>query len=143
MKLMGLYLIAGIIFVGVLSGCSGGAKGPPTVQIKGKVTLDGTPLEKGSIVFEPKDGKGSSAGGTIQNGEYVADVQPGNKIVRITSSKVVGKKKVYEGDPDSPEEDVVAELVPPMYNNQSTLEKDVGSAKDDVNFDLSTKTSAN
>lgn len=143
MKLTASRFVSGAFVFVFLCGCSGGDKAAPTVQIKGKVTLDGAPLEKGNIVFEPKDGQGSSAGGAIQNGEYTADVQPGVKIVRITSSKVVGKTKVYPNDPDSPEEDIVEELVPAMFNKQTNLEKEVRSAATDVNFDLSSKTSAN
>src|SRR5687768_15792207 len=47
----------------VLSSC--GEAGMNTLQ--GTVTLDGKPLESGSISFTPVDGQAQTAGGPIQN----------------------------------------------------------------------------
>lgn len=47
------------------AGCGGGR-----ANVEGQVTFDGQPVEQGTIVFEPVDGKGAAAGGTIQNGKY-------------------------------------------------------------------------
>ena len=54
---------------GAISGC--GPSGPPRVEISGSVTLDGAPLESGSIAFIPEEGViGPMAGGEINKGVY-------------------------------------------------------------------------
>lgn len=129
-------LTSGFAFV-ILAGC--GEKGPATVPVKGKVTLDGTPIENGNIIFEPKDGVGGPAGAEIKGGEYSVNVQPGPKRIRITAQKVVGKKQVYPGSADSPEVDVTEEIVPAKYNTETTLEQDLSKGADNVDFKLESK----
>jgi hypothetical protein len=132
---------AAFLAIGCFVGCGGGEKSRPTVEIKGKVTLDGTPIEKGFISFESQGGQGSVQAAPIESGAYVAKVEPGMKRVRITAPKVVGNKKVYEGDPASPEEEITEETVPAQFNTQSSLEREVKSAAGDVDFELSTASS--
>jgi hypothetical protein len=109
---------------------------PPTVTVAGAVKLDGSPLETGTILFEPRDGATRPAQTTIEAGQYSLEVEPGPKIVRINSQKVVGQEAVYPGDPESPQIDKLEEQVPAQFNSQTTLEQDISAAADDVNFDL-------
>jgi hypothetical protein len=84
------------------------------LKVEGKVTLDGAPLDEGSISFEPADGMGSEFGGTISAGNYVAEAPPtatpGPKIVRIRASRKTGKQ-VPAGPPFPPDK-MVDEIVP-------------------------------
>ena len=112
------------LFLPLLLTCAG--CGSDLVTVEGKVTFDGQPVEKGSIVLEPADGQGSTAGGEIKDGEYVLSgdsaVQPGKKIVRITAVRKTGRK--LEAGPPSPPGTIVEEVeryIPPQYNRQSTL----------------------
>jgi len=74
------------VLVLALSGCGGSNR----VAVKGKVTLDGTPLEKGYIAFYPEDGQGGTIGGNIIDGEYtIPDVPLGKKKVQGTLTDVV------------------------------------------------------
>src|SRR5262249_8621367 len=83
-----------------LSGCEGKVRG----TVAGTVTLDGQPIELGAISFIPVDGQAPTTGGPITNGQYsVANVPTGEMKVAISGSKVVGKKKLYEDQPNSPE----------------------------------------
>ena len=116
------------------AGCGDGR-----VTVKGSVTFDDQPVEEGTIVFEPADGAGATAGGEIKGGKYalVGDsrVQPGKKIVRITGVRKTGRK--LESGPPSPPGTMVDEVeryIPPKYNRQSTLTCEVtasGSNKHD------------
>jgi hypothetical protein len=45
----------------------------------------------------------------------------GEKRVTISAMQVVGRRQVYEGDPNSPVVDDVREMIPPQYNAASTL----------------------
>ena len=84
-KCSGLLFTGAIAFIILgLSGCFGDG----TVKISGKVTVDGAPVETGSIAFAPADGKTSVEGAEIINGEYQAKVPPGEKIVRICGMKL-------------------------------------------------------
>ena len=90
---LGCYCAAGLLLV-CLAACLGCGTGLATVE--GTVTFDGKPVESGSIVFEPADGAGPSAGGQIQNGKYQlageAGVMPGKKVVRITAIRSTGRQ---------------------------------------------------
>ena len=111
-------ILAGLVFCW---GCGSGL-----VSVEGQVTWQGQPVEEGTIVFEPADGQGPSAGGKIQNGQYrlsgPAGVQPGEKIVRITAARKTGRK--LEAGPPSPPGTWIEEVesyIPTEYNSQSKL----------------------
>lgn len=119
-----------------LSGC--GKSGPQTGKLSGAVTLDGTPLESGSINFIPKDGKGVTMGAKITNGAYSLSIPYGEKKVEIRAPKVMGQRSAYEGDPNSPKVNIIAELVPHRYNAATVLELTIDSEEGEVNFPLET-----
>ena len=132
------FLLAGFVFVGALTvtGCNTEVA---RVTLKGKVTLDDKLVENGLVEFEPIDGKTPTAkDGRIINGEYTAQVVPGEVIVRITSSEVVGKKKMYD-TPDSPLVDDVKERIPKKYNEESTLREKIEPGRKALDFKLTSK----
>jgi hypothetical protein len=91
----------GLLFL--LAACAGCGSGLVTVE--GDVTFDGQPVEQGTIVFEPADGAGPSAGGSIEAGAYrlsgESGVAPGNKTVRITATRKTGRQ-IEAGPPQPP-----------------------------------------
>lgn len=124
--------------------CAGCGKSPTTVQ--GTVTFDGQPVANGSIVFEPADGAGPTAGGQIVQGKYqLADVAPGDKIVRITAIRETGRQ-VDSGlqtagtatGPSAPGQavDEVEQFIPAIYNQDSTLTCEVVVGANQHDFDL-------
>lgn len=125
-----LFLAAALVAV---AGCGDGQ--PATGTVTGDVTWDGKPLPDGHIKFETADGK-SAGEAPIKDGKYTATVQTGDAVVRITSNKVIGKKKMYEGAADSPTVDVTEELLPPKYNVQSELKMTVAKGDQQKPFDL-------
>jgi len=78
----------------VLPSACGCGKGG--VGVQGEVTYAGEPALSGTIVFEPADGQGPTAGGTIENGRYTitkeAGVTPGEKKVRVVLTRTTGRK---------------------------------------------------
>lgn len=123
-----------VLMAALAAGCGSDA---PTHPVKGRVTLDGTPIEKGSIRFSPT-GEASPAGGEIKNGEYSLMAPPGESKVEITSTKVIGQRKAYN-TPDSPMVDITREAVPEKYNARTTLKFEVKAGNNSKDFDLSTK----
>lgn len=118
-----------------LTGC-GGAKGPPTGTVSGNITLNGTPVEKGSITFIPTTGDAPSSGAAINKGYYSATVPLGPQRIEIRAPKVTGQRKAYD-TPDSPVIDIIEELIPLQYNAQSELKTEVkvGSVTQDFKLE--------
>ena len=118
----------------VLSGCS-----DPTIgTVSGTVTVDGAPVKSGSIAFFPVDGKSSTSGAEIVDGQYTTTVAPGTARVEIHVPKVIGQRKAYD-TPDSPMMEIVAEALPAKYNEASELTLDVKRGENRQDYQLTTK----
>ena len=118
-----------------LAGCSG----QPSVQ--GTVTFDGTPVDDGAISFVPTGG-GTGGAGTvgapIVDGKYTVagkGVAPGSYRVEIIWRKKTGRKVPTPGDPGNMIDQVV-QAIPPQYNTNSTLTRDIKPGTNTLDFDL-------
>lgn len=126
---------AAVLTISILVvGCSPATKG----EVSGTVSIDGTPVENGMISFYAVDGNAPTAGGRILNGKYSVEVNPGLCRVEIRVSKAVGEKKLYD-TPDSPVRPILAEALPPKYNDRSELQLDVKLGDNEQDYDLTTK----
>ncbi|MCC9608706.1 hypothetical protein LOC68_08925 [Blastopirellula sp. JC732] len=57
------------------------------ITVVGTVTLDGDPLQSGSVIFSPKAGAVNDAtSGQIIDGKYELDCVPGEKNVMVTGT---------------------------------------------------------
>ena len=127
------------------AGCGGGGDdGRRTVY--GKVTLDGAPLPRGEIVFDPLPNGGAtvSTGGVVVDGAYTIDGEngptPGKYRVSIQSGG--GETSVADEAPGMPPpiKKAKADPIPERYNTKSELTAVVepsGSTKSD--FELTSK----
>jgi len=123
-------LCAGLILLGISQGCGSSEDGPVMAPVKGKVTIDGTPIPKGDIVLEPVDGKGRAAAGVIQEGSFEFSSPVGKKKVMIFASRKTGAKGDFG-------EDVMESYIPEKYNTNSELTGEVTSgAENEFTFDL-------
>ena len=107
-------------------------------EVTGSVSIDGRPVEKGSISFIPADGQGPTTGAEIVAGKYTSQAPLGVSKVEIRVPKVVGKRKLYE-TPDSPVQDLMEEVLPAKYNEQTELRIDAQRGRNEKNWDLQTK----
>lgn len=143
-----LMRVAMWFIVSVLFGV--GCSGPKHSPVSGRVTLDGKPLPNAAVLFQPKStgdnpnpGLGSGAK-TDGDGNYTLTISGTNELGAIVGKhrvEISAFDRVKEIDPNSDRvEKPARNLVPPKYNNQSTLEFDVpaGGTKD-ANFELSSK----
>jgi hypothetical protein len=127
---------AGLAVVVATAGCGDGFR---TGEVSGTVTFDGTPVKEGKITFFPMDGAGGTPGGFIIDGAYTVKKVPiGEMKVVINGQKVIGKKEVYPGQPNSPVKPVTAELLPAKYSDVSSseLRYEVKPGSNEKNFDL-------
>jgi hypothetical protein len=130
-----------VFLVGSLLSASLGC-GDGKVRVRGTVSYDGKPVDRGVITFDPADGKGSNTGGEIADGHFDisagAAAEPGKKIVRIRAFRASGRK--IESGPPAPPGTLVDEIeayIPAYYNDKSTLTADILPGKiNDMKFDL-------
>ena len=123
---------ASLILALFLAGC--GSDGPERGRVKGKVTLNGQPLENADVEFQPDEGS-PSYGMTDDRGRYrlmytrdKEGAMIGEHTVRITTSTT---------DTDVRGNEVaVPQRVPPKYNAQSELIREVKPGKNTWDFEL-------
>lgn len=130
------------------AGCGGGsADGLDRKAVSGKVTLDGAPLAKGVISFDPADGSAGAApaGGVIDGGTYsiaAADgPTPGKYKVSIRSAGSTEAPKAIEAPGAPPRAKKGAtDPIPKKYNAESELTATVGpGGSTTADFELTTK----
>jgi hypothetical protein len=109
--------------------------------IHGKVTYDGSPVNRGQITFTPADGHGVARSGPIESGKYTVDNVPaGRKTVQVIGIKQIHFAKTHaeeavaakSGPPKAPES---VDTVPAnaQGNNQSV---ETALGVQELNFDL-------
>ena len=134
--------LAGAVWSAILLGLCGCGEG--RLPIQGKVTLDGNPLQEGTIRYMPPQGKaGVSCTGTISAGSYSIPASgglvPGTYRVEVRWARKTGKR-IEAGVPtaDGTVEEVV-EGIPAKYNSNSTLQREVLQGTTNLDFSLTTK----
>ncbi len=127
-----------VIAVGIV-GCDRGPQLPPMQRVTGTVKIDGAPLPRGEIQFEPSSTKGASAVGTIDaNGQYEL-ITAGVKGAIIGSHIVtVSARAVPRDETDT----FPKSLIPEKYSQplESGLKKEVTSgAANVIDIELSSQ----
>ena len=120
----------------LLIGCG---QGPSSrASVAGKVTVDGKPLEEGSIVFVPTDGTtGPTAGGRIRNGNYTIGNKKGPVVgtarVEIRAVRETGRISTFGFDAGQKER---VQYIPARYNEDSQLRADLKRGRNSLDFEL-------
>ncbi len=138
----------------VLAGCGDDTGLPKRYPVTGQVTYNGTPVEKGTITFKPKDPASRAATGEIKGGFYELTTAipgdgaiPGEYFVTMSArapdtSEV---EKFMQETGGSPKQDDVGEayakaemLIPAKYEIPSTsgLERTVEAQSNKFDFEL-------
>ncbi len=127
------FALAAVCGIGLLliAGCGDGGGRPSLGRVHGRVTMDGQPLAKAAVRFQPKEKGRESFGKTDANGEYeltylgeVKGAGLGENTVRISTQRT--------NDPKT-------ETVPAKYNTQTTLSFEVKAGDNKADFDLLSK----
>ncbi len=128
-----------IVFAALLSFCQGCGSSYPSGTLEGQVTVDGQPLELGTIHFTPLDGGGAP---TIEaqigtNGRYRAEqVSVGKNRAVFHAIKETGKMlRDRDMNIDYPE---TVSLLAPKFHLQG-IEVDVASGTTVQDFELTSK----
>lgn len=144
--------VAGVAFVG----CGNRNLG----TVRGQVTMDGKPLPNALVTFVPVEGGGASTGVTDAEGNYELGYIDTNgaligkhKVTVTTMQKVESSASMKTLSSDDPEymkqarggkasdynTAKVTEPIPPKYNAQTELEKEVKSGKNVIDLALTSK----
>jgi len=124
-KLFGVF----VIFVSLAAISCGPAN---VAKVKGKVTLDGKPLENADITFYPEEkGLVSSNGTTNAEGVYELNYDSQTKGAALGKHKVLIRLGVPEEMPD-----VKPKPLPAIYNKETTLTAEVVAGDNAFDFDL-------
>jgi hypothetical protein len=130
-----------LLFAACLSVVALGCGGTPVAAVHGKITLDGQPVENGSIVFLPAASGGRKAAAAVQQGSYTIppedQLAPGSYRVEITWQKPTCRK-IPSADPGF-STDETREAIPARYNTDSTLKVDIGPGDVQQDFALTSK----
>jgi hypothetical protein len=125
-------------FSAFVAGCGGG--GIERVEVSGTITLDGKPVESGSVLLIPLQ-DGPTAGRAFTGGEFhIAESDgpsPGPYRVEITAFRGTGDM-IPDGDFPDQLEERQEQYIPPRYNDQSELEVQV-SAEGENHWDFELK----
>jgi hypothetical protein len=116
----------------VAAGCSGA---PDGALVCGSVTLDGQPLDDGTIRFVPKDGQSTTAGGVVKNGNFELTLPIADYRVEIVSTKILGGAgKASKHDLSS--NPTVIQRIPDKYNTKSQLVLEAKAGVHQPQFEL-------
>jgi hypothetical protein len=128
---------AGLALMLLLAGC--GREGAKKGAVSGAVTLDGKPLDNGSILFVPAQGThGTAAGGAIENGRYQFDEAHGPAIgwnlVEIRAPRKTGKMVQKPFAPPGQMIPEQAEVISSKYNSDTTLKVEIKPGDNTADF---------
>jgi hypothetical protein len=128
----------------LLAGCGSGDN-LPREPVSGTVTLDGKPLERGTISFQPESGLPTAAAVAISGGQYAMTraqgLVPGAYRVMISSTPqgggVASDPKTGRPPPPGMPTPPPKELLQAKYNEKSILTAEVkASATNRFDFEL-------
>jgi hypothetical protein len=113
--------IASCLLVALFVGCSNDPLGRQ--PISGRVTLDGSPLEKGTVNFHPVEDAATASGGPIEGGSFALDrehgLAPGMYRVTINAPKPGTGQEAQENTLPGDPLPVPEELIPAAWNTNS------------------------
>ena len=127
-----------ILVLLVLSVAALGCADPNIGTVSGTVSGDDEAPETGYVSFTDVDGKTGPVGAKIVDGQYTITLPIGDKKVAVRVPKVVGKKALYENDPNSPVQELTDEALPRWYNDETELTHTVVAGESTQDFVLST-----
>ncbi|QDV19616.1 hypothetical protein Pan153_42820 [Gimesia panareensis] len=110
-----------LLSITLIVGCSS-ADSDQKQEVRGTVSLNGTPISNGAITLIPIS-QGTSVGTTISDGKYLIDSEngalPGEYRVEIDSSQPSGKK--IRSTVGESMQDEMINVIPDNFNRNSTL----------------------
>lgn len=142
---LALLLICGNCLL--MAGCSSETAEPALGTVMGTVTVDGQPGANLLIQFEPQTtatGKGASEVGAISTattdvgGAYTLTYK-GQPVGAVVGQHLVRVTSAAGGGPAGGEAAVTQTFIPPKFNSQSSLKKDVKAGDNIIDIEIVTR----
>jgi hypothetical protein len=134
--------VAAALWAGAAAGCGDGVV---RREVSGTVRVDGDPLPKGQIEFDPLDGQPTRASAGIADGAYrlgardgLADGRYRVRIIATGRTDPIPVPEGHVGPPPVPKEWQVRKI-PDRYNRNSDLAAEVGDKENVFPFELKGK----
>lgn len=116
------FVVCGVGLLLSLTGCGGGgSSGPPLVDVKGKVDLDGKPMASGEVMFVQAGLVPDTL--KVTGGTFSGKAKVGKARIEIRSYKPGKVNPMYKDQPPSDEN-----FIPPAYNTNSTITAEVAAS---------------
>jgi hypothetical protein len=132
----------GSIAMGIMVAGCGPRDGIERVRLSGRITFDGQVLEVGQIRFVPQAGtKGPVTIERFRDGTYTTDTTNGVPVGSHRVEILAHTLENYDKWPVGPGVPPLPQILPPQFNDQSTLtiELPSGTKKRVHDFELSSK----
>lgn len=113
-----------------------GCRDMKVAPVSGTVTLDGAPLSRASVKFEPKAGGRPSFGVTNEQGKYVLEYSMEEVGAEVGTCEVRVTTAARADDAGNP---AVKEKVPAKYFKDSKIEVEVEKKSNTINIELTSK----
>ena len=156
-KVLQRMILAAMVLTSLLLAVGCAQSGLERASIRGQVTIDGEPVEAGTIrLVSLEPGGAPSVGGQILDGQYEIRRQQGPSLgkhrveVRVpyrTGRKVRSPFVMPPVDPNEKPDpsgmvDEWAEKAPARYNTESTLEVTIQSGRNTFDIDIESRTTS-
>ena len=131
----------------LMAGCSSEMAEPELGMVMGTVTVNGQPGANLLIQFEPQSvatGKGATEVGALSTavtdagGGYTLTYK-GQPVGAVVGQHLVRVTSAAGGGPAGGEAAVAPTFIPPQFNSQSTLRKDVKAGDNIIDIEIVTK----
>ena len=118
-------------------GC--GSEPFPRAAVKGKVTFDGQPISKGTILFVPTGGNSEGAASAeILEGNYQLPRRQGPAVgthqVQVLAMRNNGKIEAGPPHPPGTLVEDIQQYIPARYNHQSELKEELKPGENTLDF---------
>ena len=128
------FVVSGALlsFLLIAVGCGGAPEGPPRASVSGKITLDGQPVEGGTIYFVPE--KGPMASATIAGGSYSISAGERGPVLGKSTVKVEWYRD--SGKKDSGGAAISEQAIPVKYLGMTALSVEILAGLNTHDFTL-------
>lgn len=127
-------LFPGLMVLAVSVALVGCGPSDGMLNVNGTITMDGKPVEAGSITITPVDGSSKVGGGAFENGTFSTRAAPGEMAVQIRGHEIIQLPNPTKEQIERGLDTERREIIPAAYNNASKLRINV--SPDNTTFDF-------
>ena len=121
-----------------LIGCEKKRTDVARARVSGKVTLDGKPVETGTVTFDAENGEPPGTC-TLLDGKYEGMAPVGKNKVRLAAMRKISMKDKMKMDGPGYDQMVEENLLPAKYNDGTIIREVIAEGPNTFDFDLKSR----